>query len=475
MKKGRGYREKKRKEVPKVLHAARFSRKGISPFIAATLLIAIGVVTAVIVSSWVIQISSESTSTIVNRTQQQLACQYASMYVSNVTWDCNTNCFTGVPYKINATIENTGSTRLNVYNLFISLIDGTSYRIDSSGTTINTGSVKTKDFNDILVRSLQTMPLETMDTRRAYGNDSNTAGLWHFDEGSGSEAKDSALNNTGTLVNGVAWNGSGRFSNALTFDGINDFVNITDISAYNITSGLTIEVWINMKDVTKNNQRILTKGNGADDVQWDLRFDSTSGNILFGLKNAMHLANLSGSSLSNNRWYHIAVTYDGANMNIYIDGRLDASSVQTGNIVGNTLPVILGAHSGTSPEYLNGTIDEVRISNITRVFNTTLTYDIVRANIDAVRVYNATGILVDANTSLGGLATFSKNITNVTTATDYRVEVEADGVKIEKWYPARDGCRSRSDLDKITFTTANCPELTDTYYDTDVFFVGCSP
>ncbi len=449
--------------------------KGLNQFIAATLLIVIGVVSATFISSWVIQVSTERTSTVVNRTQSQLACQYASMYVSNITWDCNSNCFTGVPYRTNATIENTGSTKLDMYNLFISLTDGTSYRIDSNRTSISTGSINTKNFNDILIRSPQRMPSETMDYRRAYGNDSNTVGLWHFDEGSGTTARDTALNNTGT-ISGASWNGSGKFSSALAFDGINDFVNLTNLTVTNITGNLTLEVWINMKDVTKNNQRILTKGDNAGNIQWDLRFDGTAGRILFGLKNSTRVTNLSGATaLSNNVWHHVAAVYDGSNMKIYINGREDATTAQTGPVIGLSVPILVGAHSGASPEYLNGTVDEVRISNIARVFNTTLTYDIVHPNIAAVRVYNETGAQIDAQTGLTG-NTYSRNITNVTTATDYRVAVEDSGsVIIEKWYPARGGCRSRSDLDKITFTTANCPELTDTYQGGDVFFVTCSP
>ena len=462
------------------------SSKGVNQFIAATLLILVGIVTAMIVSAWVVNISSERTSTVVNRTQSQLACQYASMYVSNVTFDCNSNCFTGVPYRINATIENSGNTRLDVYNLFISLTDGSSYRIDSNGTVISTGSVLTKNFNDILIRSPQRIPSETMDTRRAYGNDSNTTGLWHFDEGSGSSTADSAKNNTGTLYNGTTvcaglgtcplWNGSGRFSRTLTFDGINDLVNLTNLTSVNVTGNLTLEVWINMRDVTKSNQRILTKGDNANNIQWDLRFDGTTGNILFGLKNSTRVTNLSSATaLSNSAWYHIAATYDGVNMKIYINGRQDAATAQTGPIIGLSLPILVGSHSGASPEFLNGTVDEVRISNISRTFNTTLTYDIVHPSISAVRVYNESGVQIDAQTGLSG-GTYSRNITNITTATDYRVEVtDSTGAVLEKWYPARSGCRARSTLDKITFTTANCPELTDTYYGTDVFFVTCAP
>lgn len=176
----------------------------------------------------------------------------------------------------------------------------------------------------------------------------------------------SGLGNNGTAIGANCSSViSGRFFSACSFDGIDDFINITNSESINITgSSITLEAWVNMKDAAKNNQRILTKGNNANDIQLDLRFDGTTGRLLFGLKNSTRVTNLSSATaLSNNVWYHITAVYDGTNMKIYLNGGEDASTTQTGAIVGTTLPIILGAHSGASPEYLNGSIDEVAIYN----------------------------------------------------------------------------------------------------------------
>ncbi len=449
--------------------------KGINQFIAATMLILIGVVAATLISGWVVQISSERTSTVANRTQSQLACQYASMYASNLTWDCNSNCFTGVPYKINATIENTGNTKLDVYNVFISLTDGTSYRIDGNRTSISTAGVQTKTFNSILVRSTQKIPQQSMDTRRAYGNDTNTMLLVHFDEGSGSTAADSAKNITGTLL-GATW-GGGRFGSAASFDGTDDSVNTTNstiLASHNLTGKITMEAWIYPTSVfasdtvilkKDNNYQLVIKGynNGFRCDFWD-----TAGfNIQYSADNPV---------LTLNAWQHVACVYDGTYVYLYVNGRIrNLTSYNGGLKYDPSTFLYIGTSDGTGNEF-TGRIDEVRISNTSRTFNTTLTYDIVHPNIVAVRVFNETGVQVDAQTSLGSLASYSRNVTNVTTATDYRVEVEdSSGVKIEKWYPAKGGCRSKGTLDRITITTANCPELTDTYYASDVFYVNCVP
>ncbi len=157
----------------------------------------------------------------------------------------------------------------------------------------------------------------------------------------------------------------GKFFSACSLDGVDDFINISNSQSINITTNsITIELWINTRDATKNNQRILTKGNNDNDIQWNLRFDGTTGKVLLGLKNSTRVTNLSSNStILSNVSYHVAATYDGANMIIYINGIFDASVAQTGAIVGNQLPVLIGSHSGASPEYLNGTVDEIAIYN----------------------------------------------------------------------------------------------------------------
>ena len=195
-------------------------------------------------------------------------------------------------------------------------------------------------------------------------NDSSLVLLLHLNN----DTLDKSGNgNNGTALNGANCSSAvaGRFFSACSLDGIDDFINVSNSQSINVTTAsITMEAWINMRDVAKNNQRILTKGNNANDIQWDLRFDGTTGNILFGLKNSTRVTNLSSATaLSNSIWYHVAATYDGGTMRIYVNGLEDASTAQTGPIIGNLLPVLLGSHSGASPEYLNGTTDEVAIYN----------------------------------------------------------------------------------------------------------------
>ena len=64
-------------------------------------------------------------------------------------------------------------------------------------------------------------------------------------------------------------------------------------------------------------------------------------------------------------WHHIAGTYDGSALNMYVDGVLDYSKVATGNInIATNAPVLIGDNAWWGPDcQWDGNIDDVRIYN----------------------------------------------------------------------------------------------------------------
>ena len=48
-------------------------------------------------------------------------------------------------------------------------------------------------------------------------------------------------------------------------------------------------------------------------------------------------------------WYHVAATYDGTTMKVYLDGVLIGSAAQTGTVVDGTEPFCIGSHTSGSP------------------------------------------------------------------------------------------------------------------------------
>jgi hydrogenase maturation factor HypE len=68
------------------------------------------------------------------------------------------------------------------------------------------------------------------------------------------------------------------------------------------------------------------------------------------------------SPLALNTWTHLAATYDGANMRIYVNGVQVGSRAQTGNMLTSNRTLRIGGNSIWG-EYFNGLIDDVRVYN----------------------------------------------------------------------------------------------------------------
>lgn len=165
---------------------------------------------------------------------------------------------------------------------------------------------------------------------------------------------------------------------ALNFNGGgSEWVNCTGgtakVSASSLglpTSGITLEAWVYPRQFQEWRSIIsFLQDNGATEGGWDLELgnNGTFGFALAGGSNGMTYLYTNGS-YPNNRWYHLAATYDGTTMRIYVNGVLDATSTaQTGNIYYLDSWLSIGQYKDDNETYtVNGMIDEVRIWDVAR-------------------------------------------------------------------------------------------------------------
>ena len=82
------------------------------------------------------------------------------------------------------------------------------------------------------------------DVRAQAGGPAGLVGAWGFDEASGAASDASGRGNAGTIA-GATRTASGRFGGALTFDGVNDMVTVPDAASLDLTTGMTLEAWVN--------------------------------------------------------------------------------------------------------------------------------------------------------------------------------------------------------------------------------------
>jgi hypothetical protein len=126
-----------------------------------------------------------------------------------------------------------------------------------------------------------------------------------------------------------------------------------------LTNGMTLEAWV-YPTVLGNWDEIIYKGD--DDFFLEAATPQTAGPAV-GLGNTGTNPMLSAANgLALNTWTHIAGTYDGSTLRIYINGVLSASVARTGPIDPSTYALTIGADT-MHGSYYSGLIDEVRIYN----------------------------------------------------------------------------------------------------------------
>ncbi len=182
--------------------------------------------------------------------------------------------------------------------------------------------------------------------------------VYGFDEGTGATALDTSGNGNTGAVNAGTWTKTGKFGGALSFNGTSSSVTVNDSASLDISVGMTLEAWVNPTALNaQQGMNIIVKLLvGSSSVDYVL-LGSAKTTRLPSTAISATLTNLSGSSLLPlNTWSHLAATYDGATMRLYVNGVQVASAAQTGPIANSSQPLTIGSN-------WSGLIDEVRIYN----------------------------------------------------------------------------------------------------------------
>ena len=181
-----------------------------------------------------------------------------------------------------------------------------------------------------------------------------------FNEGSGAFLGDLSGNgNNGTII-GATWTNSGKYGNALSFNGTNALVTVNNSAALQLTSAMTLEAWVFPTTVNSAWRDVIYKG---DDNYYLMAMSSNSSHPVAGaILGGVYAEAIGPNALTLNTWAHLAATYDGATVRLYVNGVQVASRAQTGAIVTSANPLQIGGDS-IYGQYFAGRIDEARIYN----------------------------------------------------------------------------------------------------------------
>jgi regulation of enolase protein 1 (concanavalin A-like superfamily) len=205
------------------------------------------------------------------------------------------------------------------------------------------------------------------------GTSNGLIGAYGINAGTGTTVKtDLGTGPQGTMT-GAAWT-AGKYGQALSFAGSGE-VTFGDLD---LAGSFTVMGWLQTRS-------LFTSGCGSFVMKaLDYGFEICGGRLYAGVgANGAWSARASQAltSADLNVWKHVALTYDGTTVRLYVGGALAGSAA--GAHITNNNPLLFG-HWVPSGEYWNGLVDEVRL------YSRTLTQGEIQTDM-ATPIAGATG------------------------------------------------------------------------------------
>jgi concanavalin A-like lectin/glucanase superfamily protein/thrombospondin type 3 repeat protein len=204
------------------------------------------------------------------------------------------------------------------------------------------------------------------------GLSNGLAAHWTFDEGAGSVASNQVSTNWPGTLNGMVESNwvTGRGGGALWFDGINDYVGVDQLAGAVVTGApftVIATIWQDPAG-TPSYPTVVSDVQHLGGSVWPgvlVRYQKSINNLvgLAGNSNAPIYGPVATnwSPANVGRWVDVALSHDGTNAQLFVDGRLVSSSVQAFHARQQTDLRLGGGHVNAPDAYWQGAIDDVRI------------------------------------------------------------------------------------------------------------------
>ena len=204
------------------------------------------------------------------------------------------------------------------------------------------------------------------------GNESGLVAYYKFDEKYGIVLNDSVGSNHG-IINGATWVPTNYFpvigkQNYLNFDGVDDYVDCGIVESHKVDS-VTIEAEIKIPAGVK--KAIVSKYSHFAQRGYCLMINAdTANNLSFDLGDSD--GSYKGPVITpypQDEWIFVSCTYNSSNGNarIYINGTLSKEENLSSGALGKfDIPLFIGRYVTGDERYLEGSVKQVRIWNISR-------------------------------------------------------------------------------------------------------------
>jgi hypothetical protein len=142
---------------------------------------------------------------------------------------------------------------------------------------------------------------------------------------------------------------------------VNDRVNINDSASLDLTTGMTLEAWV-YPTTLSGWRTVILKETTSDLVYALYAHDNAQRPSAYIRVGGVDVSVVGTFALPLTTWSHLATTYDGATLCLYVNGVQVGSRAVSGTIAVSTGRLRIGGNAIWG-EWFAGRIDEVRIYN----------------------------------------------------------------------------------------------------------------
>ena len=195
-----------------------------------------------------------------------------------------------------------------------------------------------------------------------------------FSAGSGATAADDSGNGHTLTISNASWTASGHTGAGLTNTASNNIGGSSTVPAVS-GSTCTLMCWVKPLALPASGTNfacgVVQSGGGTDLAIFTQRGSFGTANVLqCDIRIGGGLLQIAGSALTVGTWYHVAVTFDGTNIKLYVGGSLVNTVSNTGSVAHSTTFYVAGAN--TSAAFgTNVVVDDVRYFNTDESANIT--------------------------------------------------------------------------------------------------------
>ena len=184
-------------------------------------------------------------------------------------------------------------------------------------------------------------------------------GAWTFDDGTANDSSGNGHN--GTLAGNAVIVTDAERGEVLALDGDGDYVDLGNGDWTNPGNNMTVAAWFKVDVFDVAYQTIIAKGLYTYRLGRTTNSNKLQAYMDYDANHNWQVA--TGTTIVNVGWHHAAVTYDGTNMKLYIDGVQEGGNVALSTLHTSTANLCIGRNVDSTGRDWQGWIDDVRLYN----------------------------------------------------------------------------------------------------------------